>query len=130
MKVNKMHENLQFYEAKVIDPLELKTSPTVNGMDALANSILTRCLDVDPDIERSISIRSEKCSFCFFRPVFSDFSIMFQSFPVFFLTFARSTVPRNTAMSNPICALKSQLGAIRVEIQAMNRCIKRGGTSK
>lgn len=38
-------------------------------------------------------------------------------------------MPRNAAMWNPICAPKSPLGAIRVEIQA-NRCVKRGGTSK
>ena len=38
-------------------------------------------------------------------------------------------MPRNAAMWNPICAPKSPLGAIRVEIQA-NRRVKRGGTSK
>lgn len=74
-------QNLQFHEAKVIDP-ELKTSPTVNDMDAWANSIWIRSLDVDRDIERRI--RSEKCIFSFFLSSFFQKKSMFQFFPVFF----------------------------------------------
>ena len=105
----KSTHNLQFHEAKVTDP-ELKTSPTVNDMDAWANSIWIRSLDVDRDIERRI--RSETCILCFFlSSFFQKKSIMFQFFPVFFSSFCKvNSAAKRRDVESDLCAKVSTGG--------------------